>query len=252
MAQRASLAFLLVALAVLVFANPGATAPPPAPPDPSLLSGALRLLCLAYGERDRVVGVTPARRHRQRLRRDHDLERHRRHARLVHVVERRGIEDHHDQRQTGRIASPGHSLRRTRSGQQRLVQPRPLDHVLGLGRRIRHRVLHDGDLQRARHGTHRRPRQLSDNAGNSSSTGFELKYDATPPTVEAKPERAAGLQRLVQPRSHGLIPRHGPHVRGRFLRRARPVQGPRRAEGFGVGYLQGQSREHEPARQLRP
>ena len=29
----------------------------------------------------------------------------------------------------------------------------------------------------------------TDNAGNSRSTGFELKYDGTPPSVEAKPER---------------------------------------------------------------
>jgi len=33
------------------------------------------------------------------------------------------------------------------------------------------------------------PGSCTDNAGNTASTGFDLKYDATPPSAEAKPER---------------------------------------------------------------
>jgi hypothetical protein len=39
------------------------------------------------------------------------------------------------------------------------------------------------------------PGSCTDNAGNVKSTGFELKYDATPPTVIAKPDR--------RPNAHG-------------------------------------------------
>src|SRR5262249_45842184 len=34
----------------------------------------------------------------------------------------------------------------------------------------------------------------TDGAGNTSSTGYELKYDATPPVVQAKPDRKANAR----------------------------------------------------------
>jgi len=190
MAQRASLAFLVVALAMLVFANPGATAPPPAPPDPSCSPGPSN--CFAWHTGNVTVswasppagvtasgcggttissdtGGTPvsctwsnaegSRSTSTNVRRDASPPR-------VTASADRGP-DNNDWY--------NHGLTITFSGSDDVSGIASCTTASYSGPDTGHTAV---------------PGSCSDNAGNSSSTGFELKYDATPPTVEAKPERA--------------------------------------------------------------
>ena len=70
----------------------------------------------------------------------------------------------------------------------------------------------------------------TDNAGNSSSDAYLVKYDATPPAVSGADRRTgARQQRLVQPPGPDRLARNRRHLRGRLvlvahLRRARTTR----------------------------
>ena len=189
MARRAPLVFLLVTLAVLVLANPGATAPPPAPPDPSCSPGPSN--CFDWHRANVTVswaspppgvtasgcgattissdtGGTPvsctwsnaegARTTTTNVRRDASAPR-------VTASADRGP-DNNDWY--------NHGLTITFSGSDDVSGIASCTTASYSGPDTGHTAV---------------PGSCTDNAGNSSSTGFELKYDATPPIVEAKPER---------------------------------------------------------------
>jgi hypothetical protein len=189
MARRAPLVILLLALAVLVVAHPGATAPPPAPPDPSCSPGPSN--CFAWHTGNVTVswaappagvtatgcgattissdtGGTPvsctwsnaegARTTTTNVRRDASPPR-------VTASADRGP-DNNDWY--------NHGLTITFSGSDDVSGIASCTTASYSGPDTEHTAV---------------PGSCSDHAGNSSSTGFELKYDATPPTVEAKPER---------------------------------------------------------------